>query len=562
MQFRFYVGLFLVGLFLATVALHGQAGRGGGRGAGPGSPATPGSGAQAPPPATDCAASGTVVNAMTGEPIPRAMVSLGGPGGSGSATDAMGRWSIANATCGPILPSAIRPGFIPSNQQGGFFIAVPKRIQLVSGSPATNLKIQLMPEGAVVVKVQDSNGDPMENVQIRVMRVDIQQGKRTLGNSGGGGGAADAQGNFRIGGLRPGHYFVCVSSRQVTYPVGGGDALVYPESCYPGPPTSGLTTAIPLEAGREIRTAFTLTAVRGAHVRGSLSGFPATPRQGPQITVQLMQSNGGGGHGGQVKPDGTFDIPAVPPGSYIARATLPQVAANGPGAQTQALADVQVGDSDVDDVTLTAQSPGSLSGTVHFALTNPATASSPTVEVNLGPPTIGANFFAGPIPRPQWDSSRMSFEFTPVPQGQFRFNAYANGQGVYVKSATIREQDVLDQPLTVNGVTGPVEIVVSDDTGSLDATVNDSDGHPVTATVLLVSQSGQQTFLNSGDDGHATNATMPTGEYRAWAFDNLSTVPYGEEDWMSQNAGSGEKVTVTSAGSTSVTLKRIMAPAE
>ena len=61
---------------------------------------------------------------------------------------------------------------------------------------------------------------------------------------------------------------------------------------------------------------------------------------------------------------------------------------------------------------------------------------------------------------------------------------------------------------------------------------------------------------------HATNATMPTGEYRAWAFDNLSTVPYGEEDWMSQNAGSGEKVTVTSAGSTSVTLKRITAPAE
>ena len=556
---------FCVYFFLAAATLHAQGGRGGGRGGPGGNPGTPGSGPQAPPPATDCAASGTVVNANTGEPIPRAMVNLGGAGASGSATDAMGRWSIGNAICGPILPSATRPGFIPSNQQSGFFIAMPKRTVLVSGSAATNLKISLMPEGVIAGKVQDSSGDPMENVQVRAMRVDIQQGKRTLGNVGGGG-TVDALGNFRIGGLRPGHYFVCASSRQVTYPVGGGDAMVYAESCYPGPPASGLTTAMPVEAGREIRTAFTLTAVRGAHVRGSISGFPAAPDRGPRVSVQLMQANGGGGQGGQVKPDGTFDIPTVSPGSYVARATLPQIGpqigGSGPGTQIQALTEVQVGDSDVNDVTLTAESPGSLSGTVRFEFTNPATAASPAVDVNLAPPVQGRNFLAGPIPRAQWDSDHTSFEFNPVPAGQFRFNAYAGGQGIYVKSATIRGQDVLNQPLTVNGATGPVEIVVSDDVGSLDATVNDSDGHPVAATILLISQSGQQRFLNSGDDGHATNTTMPVGDYRAWAFDNLNTVPYGEEDWMSQNAGAGEKVTVTSAGSTSVTLKRIAAPAE
>ena len=553
-------------LFLAAMAMHAQGGRGGGPGGGrvaAGNAA--GSGAQAPPPATDCAASGTVVNAMTGVPIPRASVTLGGADSAGSSTDAMGRWSIANTVCGPILPSATRPGFIPSNQRPGFFIAMPKRIQLVSGSPATNLKIELMPEGAVAGKVQDSNGDPMENVQIRVMRVDIQQGKRTLGNTAGGAGAVDAQGNFRIGGLRPGHYFVCASSRQVTYPVGGGEALVYPESCYPGPPASGLTTALPLEAGREIRTAFTLTAMRGAHVRGTISGFPATSRQGPQVSVQLQQSNGGigGRGGGQVKPDGTFDIPAVPPGSYVARAVLPQIGANNsPGTQIQALADVQVGDADVDNVTLTAQSPGSLNGTLRFELTNPSTAGSPVVDVALTPATNGPNF-SGPLPRPQWDSSHLSFEFTPVAPAQFRFQAYnAGGQGVYVKSATIHGQDVLNQPLTVNGTTGPIEIVVSDDVGSIDATVNDADGHPAPASVLLVSQSGRQMFMIAGDDGHATNPSMPAGEYRAWAFDNLNTVPYAEDDWMSHNAGPGEKVTVMAAGNASVTLKRIAAPAE
>lgn len=542
------------------MALYAQGGRGGvGRVAGSGNPAGAGSGAQAPPPATDCAASGTVVNGMTGEPIPRAMVTMGGADASGSATDAMGRWSIVNTTCGQRLPSATRPGFIPTNQLG-VSAGRPKMIQLVSGSPVTSLKIELMPEGAIVGKVQDSNGDPLEFVQVRVMRVDIQQGKRTLGNANGG--TADAQGNFRIGGLPPGHYFVCVSSRQITYPVGGGEALVYPESCYPGPLSAGLSAAAPLEAGREMRTAFTLTAVRGAHVRGSLSGFPAPSRPGPQVSVQLVQSNGLGGKGGQVKPDGTFDIPAVAPGSYIARANLPQVGANnGPGSQIQALADVQVGDSDVNDVTLTAQSPGSVSGTVRFEFTNPTTAASPAVDVNLVPATNGPSFFGGPIPRAQWDSSHLSFEFAPVPPGQLRFNAYVNGQGVYVKSATIRGQDVLNQPLTVNGTTGPIDIVVSDDVGGIDATVNDADGHPVAASVMLVSAAGQRSFLNGGDDGHATNPGMPTGEYRAWAFDNLN-VPYAEDDWMAQNAGSGEKVTITTGGNAIVTLKRIAAPAE
>src|SRR6185437_12936017 len=64
------------------------------------------------PPATDCAASGTVVNAVTGEPIARAMVSLSGQSNTGSATDSNGQWSVTNQTCGFISPTATHPGFI------------------------------------------------------------------------------------------------------------------------------------------------------------------------------------------------------------------------------------------------------------------------------------------------------------------------------------------------------------------------------------------------------------------------------------------------------------------
>ena len=146
-------------VILMAVTLHGQGGRGG-RGPAPGAPAASGSASQAPP-ATDCAASGTVVNAVTGEPIVRAMVSMSAAGGSGSATDAKGAWSVTDQTCGFVTPTALHPGFL-NGSYGQSGSGPAKRLELVSGSPVHDLKISLMPEGAVAGRVQDENGDPIE----------------------------------------------------------------------------------------------------------------------------------------------------------------------------------------------------------------------------------------------------------------------------------------------------------------------------------------------------------------------------------------------------------------
>jgi len=548
---------FCLGLFLVVLLLPAQSGRGG-RGGGPGT-AMPGQ-PQPPPPAADCAASGTVVNSITGATISHAMVSLSGGDAAGSATDATGKWSILNTTCGTRRITASHLGFIPGNMYQGSAASRPTIVQLVSGSPVTDEKISLTPEASLSGKVQDTDGEPLQ-AQVQIFRVNVQAGKRVL--NGGGGSSTDAQGNFRIGGLTGGRYIVCATSRQATYPVGGGAGLVYGESCFPGPLSAGLATAMPIEAGREGRTDFTLTPIRGAHVRGSIQGVPAWEPGKPRVNVQLAKSDGVGGGGGasvQSGRDGTtFDVAGVAPGSYVLRATLPGSQGESPTTTTQA---IEVGDSDINDLVVTMQSPGSLSGTVRFELSNPAAGANFVLDVNLAPAVTGANF-AGPIPRAQWDANHVNFDFAAVPVGEFRFNANSNAapQGVYVRSATLRGQDVLNQPFTVNGVTGPIDVVVSDDTGGIDVTTNDADGHPVTASVILVAASGMRRFLNSGDDGHAVQKTFPVGEYKAWAFDDLN-VPYAEDEWMTQNAGPGEKVIVTSGGAANVTLKRIAVPAE
>jgi hypothetical protein len=222
-----------------------------------------------------------------------------------------------------------------------------------------------------------------------------------------------------------------------------------------------------------------------------------------------------------------------------------------------------VGNSDVDNVSLTFQPGGSLSGTVRYQFSNSATPVNPPVTVSLRPASNDGGFI-GRIPQAQWDSDHLNFNFADVqPSSELRLNANVNGREVYVRSVTLRGQDVTNQPFTVEGTAGPVDIVVSDDTGSVDVTVNDSDGHSVPdASVILLSAYGLRRTLSSGDDGHAVQKNIPTGEYLAWAFDNLAAVPYAEGEWMNQNAGSGEKVSVTSAGNATLTLKRMTAPKE
>ena len=564
---------YFVIVFLAALAVSGQVAGVGGRGGRGGANVGP----QAPPPPSDCAASGTVVNSLTGEPIPHAQVTLGGSDSSGSATDGTGHWSIKNVVCGQRNPMAQHAGFIPQNQ----IPSGPQRstaIQLVSGSPVTGVKIPLVPEASIIGTVRDADGDPLFAVQIRTLRVMVRNGERMLANANGT--MVDSNGTFRIGRLTPGRYIVCAESEERVFPIGGGEPLVYQESCFPGPASIGPSGAMAVEAGREVRTAFTLTPMRGAHIRGSVSGLPVAA--GPPLTqVQLVSTNGNGGRSAPVSADGTFDIPSVPPGSYVARVNFRQVAGK---PVPSAGAAVDVGSSDVNNVLIVAHPPGSLSGTVRFELSGGASSGSsssspnPVVNVNLSPPP-GNNFlFNGSIPQAKWDAGHQGFQFIDAPFGEFRLNVNLNfpnntggpngaggiGGGIdaYVKSVTLRGQDVMNRTFTTDGDTGPVEIVISNNVGSLDATVSGADGGPVPGTVMLLSTTGRRVTLNAGDDGHATRKNIPAGEYKAWAFDNINTVPYADDQWMTQNAGVGERIIIGAAAPATVTLKRIAAPSE
>jgi hypothetical protein len=538
-----------------------------------------------PPQPSDCAASGIVVNAISGAPIPRAMIQ-GNPGGT--ATDAKGEWKIANQRCGRWVPGASRPGFF-SWMDGASAGGPPKSRELASGSPATGIRIELMPEAIVSGTVLNSDGDPVAQAQIRLMRAMVVNGYRVL--TGAQGGNTDQQGNFRIDHLQPGRFIACAGSAAQVFPAGGGEPLVYPEECYPGAPEQGPSAAMPLEAGKEARISLTLRAQPALHIRGIVQGAG-----GGRGNINLMKIAGGeqrpgvpagmmdmvsSARPGQIQRDGTFDIANVTPGSYVATARIQTAGGQGGpgrGMAPTANARITVGNSDVNGVQLNLQSPVAVNGTVRYDLADGPPApqaqpanqdqpfqgrgpgAAPGVVVTLIPAQRGFGGGAGQL---KWDDAHQAFNWPEVQPGAYSLNARVTGiPGAYVKSATLRGQDIRNQPFSVDGPTGPIEIVVSDDAGTFQANVVDAEGHPASGGIVLKSASGRPLTGRAGDDGVATIESVPSGEYSAWAFDNISQVPWNEDDWMAQHAGSPVHVTISkTAGAAPVTLKRTTAPA-
>src|SRR4051812_30533217 len=84
----------------------------------------------------DCAIEGLVVNALTGEPIPRAHVTAMGPKGqSATSSDNEGRWHFTGLSCGQTQMTATRPGFLQGALGQPRIGAIFRPVILSSGSP-------------------------------------------------------------------------------------------------------------------------------------------------------------------------------------------------------------------------------------------------------------------------------------------------------------------------------------------------------------------------------------------------------------------------------------------
>lgn len=471
---------------------------------------------------------GTVVDSVTNQPLAKVQIGVLPETQLGTVTDALGRWQISGLPCGSLNIVVSRRGYLRKVSQAG---------------TVGETTIRLEPVAQVSGQVLDDTGEPLEYASVMVHtlipvngRWAVREGLRL---------PADARGMWNYA-LTPGRYIFCASGTGTTYPAGGGEALHYADQCLPGTPFGPAPSAMKLSPGQRASVDFVLHPARGVHVRGTVLGAPKNGWAVVHIGAPGADGSIWSPKATAIAEQGVFDLPGITAGRYLLEAS----AVDGDAAFS-ALLELEVGQGDVGGISLSLAPRVRLSGTVGIGSAAAGKAATPFPgAVSLKPVTPGAS--SGPT---VWDEDRRSFTISHIVPGTYRVQVVAAPN--IVTSVFLEGKEVTDE-LTIRQHTGPLEIRVNGETGSLEGTVKDLDGKPRAEVVLVTDGRSLRAMQKSGADGHFAVPTVGTGRYRAWVVDDQQSAAWAEPEWQRENTGA--EVVITSGGTTKLDLVWTQAP--
>ncbi|MGH9521330.1 MAG: MSCRAMM family protein, partial [Terriglobales bacterium] len=257
----------------------------------------------------DITLTGMVVNSVTGEGIPRALVQMGGMAARTALTDSSGKFQFEGLPEMQAIVAARKPGYFSDQELARGFRM--KQIAITSGMGTVT--ITLIPAGVVTGHVTTPEGDPVEGAFVRLKAQTIVQGRKQWVERGGA--RADEDGAFRIANLQPGKYFLFSdgSERMMTGPPDEAFAPAY----YPGVPDITGATPLHVQPGQTVNADLTLQPEKAYRVSGVVTGL----QPGQMAMIRIVGSgNEFLPFQASARPDGTFEIPRIPAGAYTLKA--------------------------------------------------------------------------------------------------------------------------------------------------------------------------------------------------------------------------------------------------
>ncbi len=509
---------------------------------------------------------GTVVNALTGEPIGRALV-FTPDNRFAQLTDGEGHFDYplpkAEADdAGPVgmqlqsqtqftfcCVQARKPGFLyTSNHREG--------TQIASGSDPV---IALMPESLIKGRVSLPSSDPAAGVTVDLFTRQIQDGVFRWLN--GPSVQTNSNGEFRFGELLPGEYKIVTHESLDTDPstmASGHQLYGFPPVYYPG--ALDLTSASPvqLKAGQTFEAS--LSPVRQAYypVRIPVEGEVANGL----VTVSI-QGHDSPGYSLRFLPDRHTISGFLPNGTYL----VSMEAFQPNGASGAVTVTVSGGPSGGSPMVLSRHASVQLNVTEEFNMKDESRSGNwsdgkrtfelhgPRLDLQASLEPIGDSRLSGGRPiRPPAGQDDDALVIDDVAPGPYRLRTFAS-RG-YVASATAGGVDLLEQPLIVSsGSNQPIDIHMRDDFAEIHGSLVNAAliTRPVAAGarrsqafVCLISQAGEPgQFLQFGTDeeGKFDVTTVAPGKYLALAFDTqVPDLPYRDVEAMKSYESKGRMV--------------------
>lgn len=550
---------------------------------------------------------GTVLNSVTHEAIPRALV-VSPDERFATLTDGQGRFEFTfpkveppksgdtssagtssaealpgNASIRPLVLFARKPGFLQDNSP---------ETDLTLAPNAKELTLSLVPEAIITGQVELPTSEAPDSIQLQLYRRQVQDGRAHWVPAAVA--VSRSTGEFRFADLPGGTYKLLTRELLDRDPLTfdpSGQLYGYPPVYYEDAVNFGSATTIEVSAGETAQAHISL--VKQPYYKVKIAVEEVPPGVGLNVNVYSQGRNGPGYSLGYNPGTQTIEG-TLPNGIYTVEASsLGQTAFSGlltlnvKGAAVEGARMVLVPGSSVpvnvkEEFTnkeKEEEGPATFNdGKRTFPLRGPRRYLSVTLE--------SADEFGGPqtgLLRPPQGPEDDALVIDNVLPGRYWVRVQtARGYVASVRSGTT---DLQREPLVVGAgdAASPIEITMLDDTAIIDGTVDGiipppnpspepqpglETAAPVAPTgpppahiycIPLPDSSGEATQIGVAPDGSFTSQPLAPGTYRLLAFDREQTqLEYRNPEVMKTYAGMGPTVRVTGGQKEHVTLHLIM----
>ncbi len=521
--------------------------------------------AQSLPPSSSCPCTlqGSVVDSVSGQPIPHALVRLTANSHRATLTGSEGKFQFEGLPAGSVTLQAGKPGYL-DNDAFGPWSGTRSLFQFGPGAAPAILK--LTPENVISGQVSDENGEPLEGFTVSVL-IRAPDNKRLFPDQRHFA-VTDDEGKFRIPGMPPGSYFLRVAHMEAPILNSTGKSAApmgYAPVFYPG--ANDISSAVPLKLrpGRPAQANFSLKREPYVQLSGTVSGI------GPQDEVSslLLLDSSGTSLNSEISfdaPTSSFRTEWIPPGAYTlivqaagVRATHPAVASSVSFANLRIYAT-----SSRSDLHLTLQPridvPVIMRG---LSLANSENLQSLPLALALIPKESDLVGFRDAVSavsaQDAWSSGDTPFLFAGVVPGTYQFIAESpSGVSFYAESATWGATDLQRDDLVLSsGSVPPIEVVVRDDGATLNGTVSSGDLPHPSAIVLLAEKRKRTRLVPVNANGRFEVSGLAPGVYRVFAVDASAPFDYEDPAFLAKISSKIQEVTLAPKQSASINLELV-----
>lgn len=478
-----------------------------------------------------------------------------------ATTDSDGRFRVEKMAAGLYRVYLEKTGYVEVNGRGrkseGHLLSIH------NGEEIKDLSLQMLPTAIVSGRVVDEDGDPVPDTVVFMQRKKPGAKLENAGSE-----RTNDLGEFRFHGLFPGQYVIVVMPApdfrdyERQHEKGAKDPappdMRYLTTYYPGTNDPAQASVVTLRAGDELPVNLTLFPARTYSVRGIVTGIPAGQKVSVELTspgnLMMLRSN-------YAEESGQFEVRGVPPGSYLAQASI--------GTEDQLLTarqKVDVVAADVIGIKLVPIRPFTVSGYLQFDSRPKDPAAHYTVNLRSVDAPDDSGFFMDPDAfgqnAPVDRGGR--FEWKNVRPGTYCVRFFGDDRDSYLKSVSLGEADVE----TGFSISGPVsvEVVVSPKGGRVEGVVTDHDQPVADASVVLVPEEtfrkSRQHFAVASSDqhGHFLLRGLAPGTYTAFAWQDVDSGLYYDAGFLKSQEANGTSLKVEAGAQQHLNLKSSSIP--